>query len=197
MKLLLPFVCLFALLFTMKLKSSSKTQSQLLESFWEKERNANLTRRKDISNLDYITIPFETLPFLENPSERIQLYEQDVRSFRDKKLLNLSGISNTELKLSYGPANLPTLIQYDENYMKLIAILGKWAQSLMDENYINEAQVVLETAVEAGCDSSSIYLNLASIYRLKGIDKISYLLQKIESSPSAMKNVIIKKLNEL
>lgn len=197
MKLLLPFVCLFALLFTMKLKSSSQTQSQLLESFWEKERNANLTRRKDISNLDYITIPFETLPFLENPSERIQLYEQDVRSFRDKKLLNLSGINNTDLKLSYGPANLPTLIQYDENYMKLIAILGKWAQALMDENYINEAQVVLETAVEAGCDSSSIYLNLASIYRLKGTDKIPYLLQKIESSPSAMKNVIIKKLKEL
>lgn len=196
MKLLLPFVCIFALLFTMKLKSSTRTHSQLVESFWEKERNANLTRRKDISNLDYITIPFEALPFLENPSERIRLYEQDVLAFRDKKLLNLTGISNTDLKLSYGPANLPTLVQCDENYMRLNAILGKWAQALIDENYIDEAQIVLETAVNIGCDSSTVYLNLASIYKSKGIDKIPYLIERINTSSSMMKTVIIKKLKE-
>lgn len=197
MKLLFPFVLFFSILFSMALKRSSKSQFRQLESFWERERTANLTRRKNIDNLNYITIPYEKLPFLDNPSEIIASYEKDILVLKDKKILNLSGISNTELKLAYGVANFPALTGYDENYMRLIAILGKWAQALIDEQYIDEARIVLETAVEIGCDSSSIYLNLASIYQSEGINKIPYLIEKINQSTSLMKDIIIKKLKEL
>lgn len=197
MKLLFPFVLVLSILFTMILRKNSISLSQQVEALLEKERAANSTRKKDISNLDYITISYEKLPFLEKPSERIKSYEQDILSMKNQKLLNLNGISNTDLKLTYGAANLPALTQYDENYMRLVSVLGKWAQALMDENYVDEAQIVLETAVEAGCDSSSIYLNLATIYKSKKIDKIPYLIEKISLSSSPMKNVIIQKLNSL
>ena len=197
MRLFFPFFLILSLIFTMLLKSSTSRIEQKNESFLERERSANLTRRKDISNLHYITIPYEALPFLEKPSERIYADEQDVLSLKDKKLLNLEGISNTDLKLSYGPANLPLLTEYDENYLRYISILGKWGQALMEENYMDEAQIVLETAVTTGCDSSSIYLNLASIYKEKGNNKIPELIEKIRLSPSLMKNVIIRKLEEL
>lgn len=197
MKLLFPFVLFFSLIFTMLLKKSSISFSQQAEALLEKERTANSTRKKDISNLDYITIPYEKLPFLEKPSERVKSYEQDILYLKDQKILNLNGISNTELKLTYGAANLPDLMQYDENYIRLVAILGKWAQALMDENYVTEAQTVLEVAVEAGCDSSSIYLNLASIYQSTDINKMPYLIEKINASSSPMKKTILEKISTL
>ena len=38
-------------------KKSDRAMQKNSDSFWSKEREANMTRRKDISNLPYITIP--------------------------------------------------------------------------------------------------------------------------------------------
>ncbi|MGN0160193.1 MAG: hypothetical protein ACI4AQ_02260 [Lachnospiraceae bacterium] len=179
----------------MIVKRNTNAQGEQTKAFWEKERQANLTRRKNIDNLDYITICWEALPFLENPSEKIANCEKDMRSLEGQKILNLNGISNTDLKLTYGVANLPQLTEYDTNYLRLNSILAKWGQALLDEGYTEEARKVLELGVETGCDSSSIYLTLKSIYDSQGIDGTDYLISKISTSNSLMKNVIIEKLS--
>ena len=43
-------------------RKSDRAMRKASDNFWDKERQANLTRRKDISKLPYITIPYETLP---------------------------------------------------------------------------------------------------------------------------------------
>ena len=43
-----------------------------------------------------------------------------------RKLLNLSGISNTDLKLQYGHANLDLLAEYDQNFSNLLRCLDSF-----------------------------------------------------------------------
>lgn len=197
MRFLFPFFALFCIILTSLLKSNTRNKEKSQQEFWERERLANLTRKKDISNLDYITIPIEKLPFLENPSEKIADYEERVLKLSGCRILNLNGISNTDLKLEYGVANLPELTRYDQNYLELTTLLGKWSQALIDEGYTEEAQTVLEFAVSCGCDSSSIYVNLASIYMKKEPERINGLINKISVSGSLMKDIIIRRLQEL
>lgn len=197
MKFLFPFFALFCIIFTSLLKNNTRDKEKSQQEFWERERIANLTRKKDISNLDYITIPTEKLPFLKNPSEKISDYEERILKLAKCRILNLNGISNTDLKLSYGVANLPELTQYDQNYLELTTLLGKWSQALLDEGYTDEAKTVLECAVSCGCDSSSIYVNLASIYMKEDPRRVNELIDNISSSGSPMKNIIIHKLQDL
>jgi len=44
-------------------KSHSKNARKSSEEFWNKERASRFVPRKDISSLDYITVPYASLPF--------------------------------------------------------------------------------------------------------------------------------------
>lgn len=197
MKLLFPFVAVSSMLFASLLHKSTNTREKNREAFWEKERNANNTRKKNIDNLDYITIPYEKLPLIDNPSEKIASYQKQILLLEGQRILNLGGISNTDLKLTYGAANLTALSEYDENYTLMVTTFAKWADALLAEKFNNEALSLLETAVDMGCDSSAIYTRLAQIYADKKIDKKSYLLEQINASASPMKQIIIDKINAL
>lgn len=197
MRFIFPYVLLLSLIFMMFVKSKTKTHEQDVAEFLAKESKANATRKKDINNLNYITIPFEKLPFLSNPSEKIAGCEKDILSLKDKKILDLNGITNTELKLTYGAPNLPALSDYDENFSRMTIFLGKWGDALYTEGFVDEARKVLEFAIASGCESSLIYVNLGKIYKETDNDKISFLVEKISHSDSPHKQAIIQKLNSL
>ena len=123
------FICfiLFIMWFRVKSKKASEMEQNSKEDFLRREHEANLTRKKDISNLDYIVIPEEDLPFTETNDEEEAMLQDNLRKAMSKKILNLSGISNTDLKLEYGYANLEALSQYDQNFTNLLRCLDKWA----------------------------------------------------------------------
>lgn len=194
MKLFFPIFLVICFIFYSKIRRTTNVHEEDAAAFWARESEANLTRKKNIDNLDYITIPLEKLPFLDNPPKNISTYEKDIRKLSEQKILNLSGISNTELKLTYGAANFTRLSEYDENYSRMITTFYKWASALLEKGYTNEAQMVLETAVETGCDSGNIFLSLNSIYRSKGIDKSQYLIDMFSKTNSPMKDSIISRL---
>lgn len=194
MRLFFPIFFVICFIFYSKLKRTSHSAEDDAAAFWARESQANQTRRKNIDNLDYITIPFEKLPFLDNPPKNISSLEKEILNLKDRRILNLNGISNTELKLTYGAANLNHLSEYDENYTRMVTTFNKWASALLEKGYTNEAQIVLEIAVEIGCDSASIFLKLDSIYQSKGIDKKQYLIDMVSKTNSPMKDNTIQKL---
>ena len=53
------------------------------EAFWDKERKANLTRKKDISELDYIVIPMEQLPFPSFEDEEITEVQKQLQKLAE------------------------------------------------------------------------------------------------------------------
>lgn len=176
----LSIVIIFVLWLNYEIRKTNRLSKKGTEEFWKKESRANKTRKADISNLDYIKVPYEKLPLKDNPDETINSYRDTILSQSEKKILNLSSFSNTELKLKYGASNINLLAEYDNNYTILVSILQKWGERLYQLGYHKEALAVLETAVECKTDVRKTYELLAKIYMEQGSpDKISLLMDTI------------------
>lgn len=196
-----PFLGLF-LIFVLVLayfrKKGTEAQKQVEASFWEREQKANHVRRQDISGLPYITIPFEKFPIGISNEEDLIDYENELKELSKLTILNLTGQTNTDLKLKYGPANLTELSEYDQNFTKLARTLVAYARCLISHGYELSAKPVLEFGVECGSDVSANYILLAEIYKKQGeTDQLNRLIEKAEGLDSLMKASILSKLAEI
>jgi hypothetical protein len=149
--------------------------------------------------LAYIEIPFDTLPLhLLTEDEHIAEYHETLRSLAERPIVNLSCISNTELKLKYGAPNINILSRYDAAYTVLARTLQQWATKLHKAGYTTEAREILEFAVETGTDIKGTYVLLAEIYIEEDTpDKIAGLIIEAEGNNSSFSKGIVKKLKEM
>ncbi|NLL78417.1 MAG: hypothetical protein GX234_01150 [Clostridiales bacterium] len=190
---------LFIFLMQFRLHRHSRHASDEESSFWEKEAKANSTRRKSLDSLDYIIIPTKKLPMhiLEENEEICDVLET-IHRLTQNKIVNFTGISNTDLKLKYGAPNLPLLMQYDQNYTLLARTLQKWASLLYEAQYTKEAKQILEFAMETRTDVKASYILLARIYQKEDCpEKIEELKALAETLQSASKTLILRNLNEI
>ena len=88
---------LFIAVITFAIMRADSAQAKVTEEFWEKERKANSTLRRDTTDLCYITIPEKVFP------------------------LNNDKIN--DLKLKYGILNFKKLSEYDDNFTKFVSML--------------------------------------------------------------------------
>mgnify|MGYP001032810539 CR=1 FL=1 len=185
-------VIIFILWLRYELKKSSRTLQNANDKFWEREELANSTRKKSTDSLNYITISEKSLPFLEINDEIVAKCVSRLVFLKDKKILNLTGKTNTDLKLEYGAANLTYLSECDENYTTLSRTLNTYSARLYELGYESEARKVLEFAVETGSDSLSMYRLLADIYSGRNeADSLEYLLFKANQLDSMLKKTIV------
>lgn len=179
--------------------SRQKKAKALTESeFWAREHKANSTRRKSLDGLQYITIPLESFPthILQQNNEVAECIET-LEALTSQKIVNLTGYSNTDLKLKYGTANITPLSEYDQNYTVLVRTLQKWADILIDNGYMDEAAVLMKFAVDTGSDVSSTYYKLADYYASKGDEEqLRYLKGMAGTLNSSNRNTILKHLNK-
>ena len=98
-------------------------------------------------------------------------------------MLNLNGISNTDLKLTYGPQNLDELTIYGDHFSELEEALLSYGTLLHDEGYLKEAIAVLEKGILLPTDLTQNYIRLADYYTEAGTEgKISDLLTLAEKN---------------
>lgn len=195
---LVTSVIILGLLIKYEQHKSRKSVENKNKEFWENETLSNSVRKKDISNLNYITIDEKNLPIISTDDNTINSFQSDILSFKDKKILNLTGISNTELKLKYGVANLTALSEYDSNYTDLCRLLNSWGAYLYKKGFVNESTAVLEFAITTGTDISETYRTLSSIYKsTDSDDKIDNLLEQASHINSISKDRIIASLEKL
>lgn len=186
------------LLFSITVKHQGKRSLKQDEEFWQRERQSNLVRRKPLDDLNYIQIPLETFPthlLQDNPAvlECISIVE----SLTSQKVVNLTGYSNTDLKLAYGAPNILKLSEFDQNCTVLMRTLQKWADILLENNYAREASVLMAFAIQAGTDIGSTYYRLADYYlSQKEFDKLDNLIHRAENLASHQKDSILKHLRE-
>lgn len=165
------------------------------DAFWEKERKANLTRKKDLSELDYIIIPIEQLPFPVLEDEEITEVQKHLQKLANEKIVNFTGITNTELKLQYGAPNIELLMAFDKNYLELVRSLYRYAKLLYDQGYKEEATAILEYGISIKTDVSANYTLLASIYKEKNDTKrIDFIISQAETLNSLTKNSLLTNL---
>lgn len=174
--------------------------------FWTKERKANATQIKTLDGLNYITIPLDQLPFdaLKNHPE-VEHMEYTIQNLskEGRKIVNLTGITNTDLKLQYGAPNLSRLMEYDRNYILLVTTLQDWGKVLYEEGLYEDAARLLEFAVSTRTDVSETYRLLCDMYKCRlGLskeesdEKISALLTIAESLNSLTRSKIETLLKE-
>lgn len=232
-------------------KSRGENAKKISQEFWQKERESQFVPKKDISSLDYITIPYESLPFYyykpgsgspvkhsgtansdsapeefsdasgafsvlsgdmssangsyERTSEfrapyaeELASVEQEICALSDSRILNLTGISNTELRLAYGTANLDPLTAYDQNFTTLIRALQKWGTLLSSAGKQKDAVTVLSYAVSIGSDIAATYALLARLYKEQGeLQKIEELKESAEALTTLMKPSILRDLEQI
>ena len=191
------FICfiVFLIWFRVKMKQSDSISTEASESFWEREEKANYARRQDISNLDYITVAKSDLPFVSDMDERETELVKEIRDRMQRKMLNLSGLTNTDLKERYGFANLETLSGCDQNFMYFIRSLSRWGEYLFTQGDLTRSKQVMEYSRQLGSDISTVYVTLGKIYASEGnISGLEELISFVENSDFALKDSIAKKL---
>ncbi|MCR2047285.1 hypothetical protein NSB25_08350 [Acetatifactor muris] len=188
----------FSVLISYNVKKQARKNRSSEKDFWTRESQANSVRRKPLDNLNYVTIPLEKFPtHLMNENADVMECIGIVESLASRKTVNLTGWSNTDLKLEYGTANITVLSEYDQNYTLLVRTLQKWSDLLLESGYDKEASVLLEFAVSTNTDISRTYYQLADYWISQGESfRIERLIRIAEGLRSASKDSIIRHLRQ-
>lgn len=195
---ILASLIIFCMVINHNVRKSRRIQADEEKRFWDRERLANQTRRKSLDGLDYIKIPLDRLPMhLLEDDEKVSEYHRIIQELSGQPIVNLTGFSNTDLKLEYGTANITALTEYDQNYTFLVSTLQQWADVLYQAGQINAAREILEFAVSTRTDVSRTYDLLADIYIRDGQkDRLPALIDTAEELNSLNREVILRHLKE-
>lgn len=189
---------LFALILVIAIavKRQAKDRKALENEFWAREHRANFVRNKPLDDLKYIKIPLETFPtHVMNDDPTVLECIDILETLTSQKIVNLTGWSNTDLKLEYGTGNISVLSEYDQNYTVLVRTLQKWADVLIEAGHLEDAVVLMEFAVGTGTDIGRTYYHLADYWNAEGEwAQVDRLIQSAGQLRSSHKDTIIKNL---
>ena len=203
--LFISFV-LFLVWLNWRANRAARRDESVREAFWAREHKANSTRKQSLSGLDYITIPPDLLPSdcgtlsdnAHDAAMRIDRLRED-----NEPIVNLTGYTNTDLKLTYGAANLNELSVYDAHYTLLATSLQDCGGALYDSGRFEESAKVLEFAVQTGTDVTRTYKLLLDMYENKlSLDeatkekKLDILLESANNLRSLSKDGIVSMVEE-
>lgn len=180
------------------MKMSSRNPDKNIEDFLEKERLSNSVRKQPLDNLDYINVNIDDFVIPETAmNERVNDLYDSIKLLSESKIVNFTGVTNTELKLTYGVANLNTLTEYDQNFTTLCRSIYDLAIELNNQGFKSEAEAILSKGIEYGTDISGNYLMLADLYIERGsAASILNLIKSADNIRSLTKESTIEKLKE-
>ncbi len=193
----LASIILFGLILNHAIRKNNAAYRKVREEFWQKERAANASPLQSIDNLPYIRFP-ENLP-LRVPSEnpRIEEYQKTLLNLSEKKILNLTGLSNTDLKMQYGAKNLDDLSKADQNFTVVCRTALNLARSYLEEGHAEEAEALLHFGTEIGSDIKENWTILAElVLEKKDHEGLKGILEKTSSIPDENSRKHIRKLME-
>lgn len=199
MPVLLFCVIIFVIIFKYKLRMVNHQEQVMEENRYQIERQASLPIKKSLQSLQKIEIPLSNLPFCDTAEGGLKACQDTIKELSSQTICNLTGISNTNLKLKYGAGNLDELLEYEQNYLLLIKTLSDWGTRLYEQNNFKDAEIVLDYAVFCQSDLRQTYITLTRIYlEQNNLDKVHKLAKSTESISSTLdlKKAIYGVLNE-
>lgn len=191
------FLILIVLLIYNMRKADRKIKKKQ-DEFFQREMEANATRRKPLDTVDYISIPVNDFPMeLEKEDPVILECINDIKMLQDQPIANFTGLTNTDLKLEYGAPNISHLTRCDNDFTLLARTIQNWAKRLHELNHDDEAIAILEFIIKNRSDvSASYYLAAQIYYKREDYKKIAWLKRTAETLNSMMSSPIIRTLDE-
>ncbi len=167
------------------------------KAFWKREAEANNVRRKSLDDVEYLLVEPDKLPTdVLADDEVVSDCIKNLRELAEEKIINLTGMTNTDLKLKYGVANLTYLSECDNRYTTLIQTLQKWSEYLWEKGQTDASVQIMEYEVSIKSDAPSIYRRLASYYSKRGEkEKIQSLIKTVEDMNLITTKSLIADLN--
>ena len=167
----IPIGLILVILFTLVLNffiARSKSKAVDYDAISEEERRANSSRRKEIPAELYIIPDLDKLPFnkFTGPGyEDAAAAAEAVNKKSSRPMIKFDkSMTNNEIKLMFGVANLEEVAVMEENYTDFIRAMIRWAEILFSRGeYIDAGAVLLET-VRLKSDFSKSYTLLADVY---------------------------------
>ena len=194
---------IFVAWFAYERTKSSRIDKQRKDAFWQRENDANNTRKKNLDLLTYVVIPDSILlpqlsPDIPVDEPELARCNDILKSLQDKRILNLTGKTTTDLKCEYGPANLDKLDEYDMNFTLFTKTIYAYGEQLHKLGFDEEAMTVLRFGIDSLSDISGNYKLLATLYvKYNQPEKVEELKEIAGSLDSLMKNTILRSLDEI
>ncbi len=196
-----PFLTIFMafiIFLAVRQATIKKHRQDAEDAFWEKEAEANVKLAVNLDDLCYITIPLEKFPLGFSNDSEILAMENRLQELSTMRILNLTNVTNTDVKLTYGVPNFDKVTSYGDNFDELTLLLKNYALSLIDHQMIAEAMTVLEYGVGIGTDISQHYVLLGECYvTLDKTQKLTDLINLVDASSLVMKSSILRQLTAL
>ncbi len=191
-------VIMFIVILQYAIRKARRKNDNADKKFWAREAEANNVRRKSLDDIEYIHIDMDKLPTdVLTDDETVADCIKNIKELSEDKIINLTGLTNTDLKLKYGVANLPFLSECDNHYTILIQMLQKWAERLWEKGLTEPAVMIMEYEVSIGSDAHSVYRRLASYYNKRGEkEKIEDLISRIEAMNLMTTKTLVEDLKE-
>ena len=189
----------FSIVFFFARKRAGRIEEAREQEFWDREKRANFTRRKSLDVLNYTTIPVELINLEPSATtEKLNACIRDLNDLSEYQIVNLTGYTNTDLKLEYGTANITILSDFDLHYTNLVTLLQKLAELLHESGEDTLAIATLEFAVSTGTDVSKSYYLLADLYQEAGTpEKIADLIDQARNINTMVRDTIVQRLTEV
>lgn len=191
-------------LFRHHMKKDTKLNERASQTFWKKEQASLVVRKQSLNEEDYVKPSLDPIYFmdeayyLEHHKPELLRYQTQIEGLLKEPMVNLSHMSNTDVRLTYGTAMITTIEAYETNYnhyIKALYALGKGFYELGNQPL---AKAYLEEGIHVGTDIKSHFMLLAEIYlNEKEPSKINDLIEKAQNLHSLTKNSLVHTLQDL
>ncbi len=173
------------------MNKSDKEINKRKQSYYDKINQAQFARKKDIEANDFLHFSLDD-DFLDGLAVSASLISR-CKELGTKPLLDFTGVQNTDLMIKYGTANITNIGIYEENLNKLRDVLFKIAETLFENEELDDATLILEELLRLKECRSKSYKLLYECYQKKGSrTKIENLKKEIKNGNSPIKEKILE-----
>ncbi|MCL2355530.1 MAG: hypothetical protein FWC70_00030 [Defluviitaleaceae bacterium] len=166
----------------------TKKQEEVKARFLAEEEAANAVRKREIEPELFFTPNLSALPPVPaGDPHRVE------RSAKRTMIRFAKPLTNLELKMQYGLAQIEAIAQYEENFIEYLKSLTKWGTEIAAESPFDAVEI-LQTVVESGGEFRDAYKTLADIYSGDGemLDALFARAEENHFSDPAVKRHILE-----
>ena len=164
-------------------KSNIRDRDDSLQSSG-KNRHKTSTPKKPISDIHFISFPANLLTEITTENPKIIDNLTTLRRLAKAQVINLEGMTNDEIRDTYGDSNFETLSMADQRYMTLCRVLQTLSEECFKNELPGEAEKFLKFAVDTNTDFLPIWQSLGEYYLDSGKkDSLKSLHDKALSLP--------------
>lgn len=198
------FFLIFVFLFRYKMNQQEKSTRQSNDFFWEREKKSLFVRKKTIDDDIYLKADISKFPtysleqFIAWQAKKLYKVQEDCLYYANQPMVNLSNMLNSEIRLKFGPANLPLIESYENNYISYTKQLYQLGKGFYDIKRDDDAITVLKEGIRMGSDIRHNYILLGKLYcKTNQTVRFKDLYNKATCIDSLTKHKIISEFDNL